>query len=191
MRSSIFELPRLVNVVHKIGKATPEWTMPRTKGFIFFFPDFQFVRSIDKSHFSSQIGRNWTISQAMLSIHISKPAKKRCNRLYFESVQALPGIATAIQVRHTVRTLSCATMKRDNKSALALFHLSLELKISVSFATWHMKFVSLNSKKLNNFMNEKQKAMYMSMIIWINSDDYYEITLKMSCTVFNLIKVCE
>ena len=102
------------------------------------------------------------MSQAMLSIHISNPAKKRCERLYFESVLAI-GIATAIQVKHTVRTLSDATMKRDNRSALALFHPRLELKIWVSFAIWFIKFTSF-AAKLNNFMNEKHKALWMSKI---------------------------
>jgi len=80
------------------------------------------------------------MSQAMSSMEKSKPAKKRCKRLYFESVQALPGIATAIQARFTVRTLSSAAMKQDSRIALALFQPSLELKILVSFTIWFIKF---------------------------------------------------
>ncbi len=146
MRSFIFEQPRQENVVHIIGKATPGCTMPRTKGLIFSFPDFQFVRSMDNCHCSLQIGKNLTMSQAMLSMEKSNLAKKRCKRLYFESVQALPGIATAIQVRFTDRTLSNATMKRDSKHALALFHPSCELKILVSFAIRFIKFTPFMAK---------------------------------------------
>ncbi len=146
MRSTIFEFPRQEKVIQKIGKAHPRCTMPSAKGLIFSFPDFQSVRSMDKSCFSLQIGRNRTTSQAISSMEKSDFAKKRCKRLYFESFLALPGIATAIQVRLTVRTLSSATMKQDNKSALALFHPSLELKIWASLAIWFMKFTSFKVK---------------------------------------------
>ena len=142
MRSIMLELPRFENVIHIIRKATPKWTIPRTWGLIFSFPDFQSVRSTDKSCFLSRTGRNRTISQAIPSIEKSNPAKKRCWRLYFESVQALPGIATAIQVRQTVRTFNNAIMKQDSRAALALFQPSTELNIFVSFAIRHMKFTS-------------------------------------------------
>jgi len=146
MRSIMLERPRFENVTHIIRKATPEWTIPSAKGLIFSFPDFQFVRSIDKSHFLSRTGRNRTISQAMPSIEKTDPAKKRCWRLYFESVLALPGIAAAISVRQTVRTFNNAIMKQDSRAALALFQPGTELNIFVSFAIRHMKFTSFMVK---------------------------------------------
>ncbi len=152
MRSFIFELPRQENVVRKIRKATPRCTMPDTKGFMFFFPDFQSVRSMDSSHFSSRIGRSRTMRLAMRFMEKLKPAKKRCNRLYFEFVRALPGIATAIQVRQTVRTFNNETMKHDSRVALALFHPSTELKIVVSFAIRFMMFISFAAYRLKNFI---------------------------------------
>ncbi len=146
IRSSIFEQPRQENAVHIIGKATPGCTMPRTWGLIFSFPDFQSVRSMDKSHSSSLIGSDRTMSQAMPSMEKLKPEKNRCKRLYLELVFALPGIATAILVRHTVRTFNNATMKHDSRVALALFQPSTELNIFVSLAIWHMKFISFMVK---------------------------------------------
>ncbi len=82
------------------------------------------------------------ISLAISSMQKSYFAKKRCKRLYLESVSAFPGIATAIQVRQTVRTFNNAAMKQDNRAALALFLPSSKFKIFVSFAIWHMKFTS-------------------------------------------------
>ncbi len=68
----------------------------------------------------------------MLSMQKSKFLKKRCRRLYLESVQALPGIATAILAKFTVRIFSKATKKQDRRSAPDLFQLIWALKIWVS-----------------------------------------------------------
>jgi hypothetical protein len=86
------------------------------------------------------------MSSATPSMEKLKPAKKRCKRLYFESVLAFPGIATAILARFTVRIFINVNIKQDSRSALALFHLRFELKISVSFAILFMKFTSFMTK---------------------------------------------
>ncbi len=135
--------------------------MPSAKGLILSFPDFQSVRSMDKSCFSSRIERNRTISSAMLSMEKLYSAKKRCERLYSELVNTLPGIATAISVRQTVRTFNKAARKQDNRAALALFQPGSEFKIFVSFAIRHMKFTSYGLK-LYNYISKNCKALFMS-----------------------------
>ena len=155
IRSVVCEFPLLDKVSPKSGKATLSLTTPRTSGLIFNFPNFQLVWSKASSHRKSSIEIKWVTSFAISSTGKTKLAKKRCNRFYLDDVLASPDMANANWVKFTVIVLMRATIKREKKATLALFHVSMGPNIVISFSSCFMVY-SFHQKNRNELWHQSR-----------------------------------